>query len=277
VGSEKSSGPLSPTLSRGILWNIAMDYLEHLRFLESLTPEENEKIISRLVNTAPDSQWPDGMPASIDPKLVLIGVSYGNAPNREVEELRKEGSDYFHSAPCTVKPENSHFYYPDTRSYWNKLRYLSHSFFKRNCPNITENQAISLTTHVNLGTDSAGLATKRDVQEQYVKWVSTLLNQTHSPDLVVLFGLNNILKDDEVSSWWNNETGLSINWKKPDNTPNFSSYAVKKLTFREWSVRNSMNHRIRLVIWPNHPSRAPFSDLNIWKQSVNEYMDKYDN
>jgi hypothetical protein len=254
-----------------------MNYLEHLRFLESLTPEENERIMNGLVNTTPDSQWPDGMPASIDPKLVLIGVSYGNSPSVEAEKSHKEGGDYFHSAPCVVKPENSHFYYPDTRRYWNKLRYLSHSFFKRNCPNITENQAISLTTHVNLGTDSAGLATKKDVEEQYVKWVSTLLNETHSPDLVILFGLNRILKDDEISSWWNNESGLPVNWKKPDNTQSFSSYTVRNLTFREWSVRNSMNHPIRLVIWPNHPSRAPFSDLSIWEQSVNEYMDKYAN
>ncbi|GEM_PF-7067623 len=254
-----------------------MDYLEHLRFLESLTPEENEKIINGLVNTAPDSQWPDGMPASIDPKLVLIGVSYGNAPNREAEESRKENGDYFHSAPCAVKHENSHFYYPDTRRYWEKLRYLSHSFFKRHCPNITENQAISLTTHVNLGTGSAGFATKKDVEELYVKWVSKLLNKIHSPDLVILFGLNGILKDDEISDWWNSEYGLLVNWKKPDNTQSFSSYTVRNLTFREWSVRNSMNHPIRLVIWPNHPSRAPFSDLSIWEQSVNEYMDKYAN
>ena len=58
-----------------------MNYIEHLRSLESLTPIENERIINGLVNTTPDSQWPDGMPASIDPKLVLIGVSYGNSPS----------------------------------------------------------------------------------------------------------------------------------------------------------------------------------------------------
>ncbi len=252
-----------------------MNYIEHLRSLESLTPIENERIINGLVNTTPDSQWPDGMPASIDPKLVLIGVSYGNSPSIEAEKSHEEGGDYFYSIPCVVKPENSHFYYPDTRRYWNKLRYLSHSFFKRNCPSITENQAISLTTHVNLGTDSAGLATKKDVEEVYVKWVSTLLNETHSPDLVILFGLNTILSDDEISGWWNTESGLPVNWKKPDNIKDFSSYSVRNLIFREWSVTNSMNHSIRLVIWPNHPSRPPFTDLTIWEQSVDEYMDYF--
>jgi hypothetical protein len=257
-----------------------MNYLDHLSFLESLTPEEKEGSKNELIKTTPQ-EWPDGMPASIDPKLVLVGVSFGNAPNREAEEARKEsrkkGADYFYSAPCVVKPDNSFFYYPDRVGYWNKLRYLSYSFFKRHCPSITEKQAISLTTHLNLGTGSAGSATKLDVEKPYVKWVSRLLNDIHSPDLVVLFGLNRILQDDEIYLWWNHESGLPVNWKQPDKTQGFSSYTKGNLTFREWSVRNSKRHLMRLVTWPNHPSRPPFSDWSIWEKSVNEYMDKYAN
>jgi hypothetical protein len=106
--------------------------------------------------------------------------------------------------------------------------------------------------------------------------VSKLLNETHSPDLVVLFGLNGILKDDEISGWWN-ESGLPVDWKNPPNTLRFNGYSQTNYYFREWTVKNSKNHPIRLVIWPNHPSRPPFSDLSIWKQSVNEYFDNYVN
>jgi hypothetical protein len=147
-----------------------MNYLDHLSYLESLKPEDKVKLKDELILSTPESVWPDGMPASLDPKLVLVGVSYGNAPNHEAEELRKESGDYFSSDPCALKTEKSHFYYPDARHYWIKLRYLSHSFFTRHCPAITEIQAISLTTHVNLGTGSAGCATKKDVEKPYVKW-----------------------------------------------------------------------------------------------------------
>lgn len=253
-----------------------MNYLDHLSSVESLKPEEEAKLKNDLIQLTPDKVWPDGMPASIDPKLVLIGVSPGNAPNYEAEELRKKSPDNYYSEPCAIKTDHSHFYYPDARNYWVKLRYLTHSYFKRYHPEITETQAISLATHVNLGTGSAGSATKKDVEEAYVKWVSDLLNETHSPDLVVLFGLNNILKDDDISGWWN-ESGLPINWNNPTNTFRFNGYNQINYHFREWSVKNSKNHPIRLVIWPNHPSRPPFSDLSIWKQSVNEYLDNYVN
>jgi hypothetical protein len=253
-----------------------MNYLDHLSYLESLKPKDKVKLKDELILSTPESVWPDGMPASLDPKLILVGVSPGNAPNYEAEELRKESSDYCYSEPRAIKTENSHFFYPDARHYWIKLRYLSLSFFKRYHPEITEIQALSLTTHVNLGTGSAGCATKKDVEEDYVNWVSKLLNEIHSPDLVVFFGLNSILKDDEISKWWN-ESGLPVDWKNPINTLKFNGYEKINYYFREWSVKNSKNHPIRLVIWPNHPSRPPFSDLSIWKQSVNEYLDNYVN
>lgn len=249
-----------------------MDHIQHLQNLKAMSVEEIEKCKNALLNTTPELLWPDGMPASIDPKLLLIGVSYGNSPSIEVEEHREEGGSYFFSDPCVIKPNNSHFYYPDTRNYWKKLRYLSHSFFKKKSPAITENEAISLTTHLNLGTGSAGLATKKDVDELYVKWVSRLLNEVHSPDLVIFFGLKNILSDDETSGWWNHELGLKVSWRNPDKISSFLGFTERIYKYREWSAINSNGHIIRLVIWPNHPSRPPFADNGIWEQSVNDYI-----
>ncbi|SFM40074.1 hypothetical protein [Nitrosomonas communis] len=243
-----------------------MNYLNHLYSLDSLPLEEKERRKNELIETTPEKLWPDGMPASIDPKIVLIGVSYGNSPNPEAEKSRKNGFD-FYSEPCVIKPKNSYFYYPDARGYWEKLRYLSHSFCQKNCPTITIDEALSLTTHINLGTDSAGAATKYDVEKPYVQWASRLLNNIHNPDLVVLFGLKKIMKDKEVSQWWNHESGLKIDWNKPEKEKFFINYR-----FSLWDLYNSNNHRIRLVLWPNHPSRHPFANLDIWKESVNEFL-----
>lgn len=101
-------------------------------------------------------------------------------------------SSRFISTPTVHKPSNSHFYYPDTSRYWEKLRYLAHQYFLKENEEITENVAISSCSHFNLGTGDAGSATKHDVEEDVVKWVSILLDRIHKPELGILFGLNSI-------------------------------------------------------------------------------------
>jgi len=246
------------------------NHYEHLKLLKSLSQTEIDKITNQLVKTTPQKTWPDGFPASIDPKLLLIGISYGNSPDKNSENKRQEG-EYFESQPCATKDEHSHFYYPDTRHYWKKLRYLSHSYFRNSCNSFSENDAISLTTHINLGTGSAGKASVADVEEEYVKWASKLVNCYHNPNLVVLFGLWKIIRDRKVSQWWNHQSGIQINWEKPDYTKVFSANGIK-YQYRLWSAINSNGHQTKIVIWPNHPSRWPFSSFDLWKQSVNDFI-----
>ena len=106
-------------------------YLGHLQWLKSLSTDEVEKKANKLVAAAPKKGvWPDGFPASIDPKLLLIGVSYGNSPEKNVENKHHKGGKRYKSRPCAIKDRDSHFYYKDTRRYWEKLRYLSHSYFR---------------------------------------------------------------------------------------------------------------------------------------------------
>jgi len=211
------------------------------------------------------------MPASIDPKLVLIGVSPGNSP---MPEHRREepNSPTFDSEPCVVKGDNNNFYYPDSSGYWEKLRMLCSSYFEFNDNRMDETDSISLTTHLNLGTGSAGAATKMDVERDVIRWVSKLLNKDLEPDAVILFGLKAILSDIEISSWWNHEDGLKINWLKPDMQKSFNSYKKIKYYYRMWNATNDRGKNIKLVLWPNHPSRAPFLNYDIWQKSIDEFL-----
>lgn len=214
------------------------------------------------------------MPASIDPELVFIGVSPGNSPmpQEHVSPECERQTPTFVSAPTAYKPSNSHFYYPDSSRYWEKLRYLAHQYFLSEDPNTTEHEAISRCSHFNLGTGDAGSATKHDVEKEVVKWVSNLLNVEQTPKLVILFGLLNILKDEEVKSWWNHSRGLKVPWSSPDKESVFKGYQKKAYRFREWLVKASNGGEVKLVMWPNHPSRVPFRDIDVWQRAVMEYV-----
>ncbi|MBD3669712.1 MAG: hypothetical protein HUJ29_02980 [Gammaproteobacteria bacterium] len=237
---------------------------------------ELELITKSLLEGSPFKEWPSGMPASIDPELVLIGVSPGNSPaETNVEEISNKVE--YVSAPTRIKPPNSHFYYPDGKDYWVKLRYLAHQYFRLYDECISENETISRCTHFNLGTGDAGAATKKDVEKEVVEWVSGLLNEIHKPDLVVLFGLKNIIKDDDISAWWNHKKGLKVNWKEPHASLDFEGYTKRNYQFREWVINSGIKKNIRLVIWPNHPSRSPFTNMDIWKLSVHEYLNRLKN
>jgi len=54
-----------------------MSYIDHLNNLKKLSSSKKKKLISTLRNTCPVEKWPRTMPVSVDPKLVLIGVSPG--------------------------------------------------------------------------------------------------------------------------------------------------------------------------------------------------------
>jgi len=250
-----------------------MTYQEHLRHVRIHTLSDQQRMVATLCNNCPTTAtlvngWPLGMPASLDPKLVIIGASPGDSP--------KPGhtgavSDYGECLP-TVNPSlNSDFYYEDSRKYWKKIRYLLLAFCNRERSIESLPDAIALTSHLNLSTIANGQAGVEGIEPDVVRWVSRLLNNKHSPDLVVLVGLKKIMLDDKqnrVINWWNCKGGLLVNWKQPEESPLLGT----SLSFREWMATNAAGHRVRIVMWPNHPSRVPFGSIQIWNQTVDQFL-----
>ena len=93
-------------------------YTHHLQHLKNLRQEEVKKQRDLLISTTPNKEWPYGFPASLDPKLIIIGVSPGNSPYQPKEE-NKEAAE-FQSEPGIIDSKKSHYYYPDTKNYWKK-------------------------------------------------------------------------------------------------------------------------------------------------------------
>ena len=63
----------------------------------------------------------------------------------------------------------------------------------------------------------------------------------------------------------------SVDFTKPDRIKPFEGYPKKCLYFREWDFERPDGKSLTLVLWPQHPSRAPFTNVEIWNQSVSEY------
>jgi len=245
-----------------------MSYRSNIERLSKLSSSDVNRQLRRLLVNCPTDNWPFGMPGSLDPKLVLIGVSPGNSPDLN------RGSEELVSTPGSVPPNN--FYYKDSASYWEKVRSLSHQFVSRSDKSIDEASALLVTSHFNLGTSGTGTASKSDVEKSYITWVSQLLNRELEPDLIVLFGLVAIMNNKEVREWWNHSDGLLVNWSKPQREIPFTAYKESRWKYREWSLTSKRGHDLRIVMWPNHPSRPPVKDPRLWDASVKEYIAHYE-
>lgn len=225
--------------------------------------------VKELVNTFPRTKWPHGMPTSIDSKLVIIGVSYGNSSVEGGAEVHEQFSQ---ADPNPTDGTKAHqdFFYPDSTNYWKKVRMLSTKFMSIDNPGISENDALQKCSHFNLGLGSAGNATEDDVDEDIVEWVSYLVNSKLSPKLIVLFGLWKILNDKKIADCWNHTNGLQIDWSTPARIVYFKGYNKKKLKYRIWEATDKTGNQINLIMWPNHPSRPPFTSLDFWQKSIDQ-------
>lgn len=124
---------------------------------------------------------------------------------------------------------------------------------RRDAPKLSDDEALALSAHLNLGTGQFGTAGLGAIEEDVAKWVSRLLFSVLSPKLVVCFGLRGIALKTSFNALWNSG-GLVIDWRNPDEVVQFDRYA-----FRLWYAKRQDGTRLPVLMWPNHPNRHPFS------------------
>ena len=228
-----------------------------------MTSVNQRAYLKQLSASSPIKPWPIGMPCSAAPEVVAVGISYGN---RFLEKKTRGSKREINEVSCQLLASHPIFYYPDTKHYWAKVRSLCCHFVRRSASQMSEDDCLALSSHLNLGTGQAGEAKIEDTNRAITRWVSMLLNKFFQPRLIVCFGLNQILKarfDD-----WNHHNGLQVDWRKPKAERLFSGYR-----FRLWEAISAKNKRIGILMWPNHPSRPPFAGDEKglkWKRSLSE-------
>jgi len=201
------------------------------------------------------------MPTSVNPLLVVVGVSPGNSPASGREAFLP---DYI---PSFGTPAPG-FWYPDRSHYWEKVRTLSTEIVHQWDTGLSESECLALTGHLNLGVGMFGSASSDAVELPVVRWVSSLLFEQLHPRVVVGLGLSGLVlgvRGAAIREAWD-AGGLVIDWGRPD------LISEGGFRYRRWNVRRADDAVMQLVFWPNHPSRAPFGGSGLvgsrWHASV---------
>lgn len=234
-----------------------------LRRLKMKNPEEMATIQQRLASGLPPEYmpWPYGMPSSADPYVVIIGASPGNSP--DPSDLSGDRS----YDPPTFGHPHTGFFYGDTKYYWDKVRFLCSEVINVASPELSTNEALALSGHLNLGVGQSGVATDAVVDDEIISWVSHLLGSELTAKVVITFGLNGILTKSARNTAWNEAHGtLPVNWRNPQR-----SYPFQNYSFRVWETKRMDGEPVLVCMWPNHPSRHPFTGAasgESWRNAV---------
>ena len=173
----------------------------------------------------------------------------------------------------TAGKAHPRWHYKDSRGYWDKVRSLCFNLNKAIDPGLDAHQAAALSGHMNLSTEASGQAANVVTQDEMATWVTTVISNCLKPRYVIGVGLTTALKKPEIQKAMSALGRNSVNFSMPERLKLFKGYSEKNLYFREWDFERPDGLLLTFVSWPQHPSRAPFTNKNIWDQSVLEYCE----
>jgi hypothetical protein len=206
------------------------------------------------------------MPTSINPFVVFLGLSPGNSP---------PAHDPAHSI-CgpydlpTAGIAHGGLYVPDSRSYWPRVRELGTMIIQAHAPEIGVEQAHALIGQLNLGTGQFGEARNAPFETKYCRWVPDVVLDHLRPRYVILLGLGTRL--GQSGTQFDPQRRLNIDWKRPDQRFPFTAYKKSRYEFQLWRRRRPDGKMTLFVQWPQHPSRAPMTNGDLWKESAREFI-----
>lgn len=256
-------GPIGGCILKDDLW--ASTPKERLRAARSLPADELAQIHKALGEHCPVEPWPYGNATVINPFLVTLGVSPGGSPAAGDTKAPAIGGD---PLPTAGKPHPG-TYYRDTRGYWDKVRLLARLTVMGQATD--ENESLSLFGNLNLDTGQSGEARNVAVKFDFAAWILRAIRYGLRPRFVVMFGLSTYLRTNHGTAEILEDVFPGFDLKKPHREVSFSAYSQKNLVFREWDIPFANGDELTLVMWPQHPSRAPFSNAELWRASCEEF------
>lgn len=203
----------------------------------------------------PVASWPYGMPTAINPKVVVLGPSPGASPaaGDEVQPSYE---------PPTFGEHHPQLFYADRRSFFLKVRALCAGLLEC-AEGLEEADALALSGMMNLDVRRNGNAADVKTDAKLMQWVTETITQRLRPDYLICLGLKARIKDvlPLISSHF--DSGRPMRSFRFDAQP--------KLKYQEWLLERSDKSQMRVVFWPQHPSRAPFSNGELWQASIVQY------
>jgi hypothetical protein len=220
----------------------------------------------QLAAEAPGGKWPFGMPTSINPWLLVMGISpgggehesdYDDWPLTAGEVHRGFGGEYgeWDQPPNSPSP------------FWRKVRKLCFGLIKNADSRLNrEEDCLAVSGMLNLGTKNQGRGGWDATDPKIIKWIPTAVEML-KPRIVVLLGWKHLFP--KLCERWSKTCfpGQVVH-KNPDIIHPLN--INRRYRFRIWKVSTSWGD-VTVVLWPNHPSQCPFAgDEENWEKSIKQ-------
>ncbi len=230
---------------------------KRLKVIRSLPERQRAELIQHAVSTScVKGGWPYGMPTSVNPWLMMIGISPGDGPDDGRVDRTGE--------PPTAGTPNPGFGGEFARppyswdvAYWAKARKLAQRTIQAFNPDFSDADCLSLAGHLNLGLRNQGTSDDNSVQVDVASWVAETVKVTLRPRLIVGFGLLGKIRGRNLKKAWLGSTLDQVVSSRCDEEFPFRVNS-KSYRFRTWFIDAGFDWPILFTLWPNHPSRSPF-------------------
>ena len=194
--------------------------------------------------------------------MVTLGPSPGGSPNLSVPDLAGKPIEL-----PTAGVRHPRTNYEDGKNYWRKIRRLARTVVQVGTTSIEDSYA--LFGNMNLDPSRSGKASDVHIDERFGRWVLRTIRDGLRPRFLICVGLMGKPVAIKLLA-----QAFKIDVVNPKEYE-LACYQERRLIFREWDCEGSAGNPIKLVLWPQHPSRPPFTNLEIWRNACQEFGDRH--
>ena len=246
---------LPKTLQETDLWGETAS--QRLDAARRLTEPQLKSIQGWLCEGCPVPPWPYGNATSINPLLLTLGASPGNSPEQG-DDPPPDVLD-----PPTAGQPHPDVCYQDTNRYWDKIRYLARTLLTP--PGGSAKDAYALFGNLCLDPHRHRSASEVTIDPVFAQWLLKTIKHKLRPRFLVCLGLKGKLEKEPLRSAFETTFGLKL--REPHEKRAFPD----KGSFEEWNV---VDGQLKIVLWPNSPSRPPFTTFEIWQKACEEFKNR---
>ena len=217
-----------------------------------------------LCEGCPVTPWPYGNATSINPLLVTLGASPGGSPNPNDPDAGENPLEL-----PTAGVRHPHTTYEDAKGFWPKIRCLARTVLA--VGTTTAEDAYALFGNMNLDTARSGKASDVQFDPVFGAWVLRTIRDQLQPRFLVCLGL----RTSRGANTLLEQAFDGFDRKRPHAEPRLACYQDKRLTFREWDCTAPTGNELKIVHWPQHPSRPEFNAFAPWQAACREFATRH--
>lgn len=239
----------------------------------ALTGEELNQIQGRLREGLPHGEpahgWPYGSATSINPIVVILGVSPGDSPARGDSD---HGTGKSFPLP-TAGEQHPRLEYTDKGGFYRMVRTLGRTILDHD--DTMGDDALALCGLLNLSTDTSGKAHKAAVEPDFCRWVLETIRDGLRPRILIRLGMRTTISAEAKRAFREIFPGFRENRPHRDY-PFRGNPGNDNRRFREWNLETNAGPLL-IVDWPQHPAWPPFgkSKDEVWFQACHEFVEHF--